>query len=501
MSQKQIFICPHCNKIFKNPILLPCYDTICEHHLREKMVLKQKSIECKTCKQTFNLDESFKSGPNKHLQTQLDHDIHLSDEEKSLKNALLESCANLDQMIREYHESKASLASESIKAHFDRLRLQLDERRKSLHGKIDEIYFEMIEKTTNCEESVLKNLANNFKAVEVLQLPNQKNLANEINEKFREANLELNLLREQLNKSEHEIVQLKKRLDEIAEISKHFASSNYFEFKLLFNHEHFGSLHLNDLRSNIRSHKQVLDFPPIIIENTETMQGIVENNVEEEEGVILCYQNPIKRKRIDDEENLLASQILTSQQLSSELIRLCEFSPNDRFTLLYRGTRDGFGSRDFHSKCDNHSNTLTICKTSQKKRRECERSKLKAPEFAYICGGFTTVKWESLNKWKHVSDPNAFVFSLTNKDNKPCKLSVNPKKHQYAVCCYSGSGPKFGDDIFIADDSNLTMSSSKLGEHYKLPEDVRPGENEAFSFLAGTEDFYLSEIEVYKKGE
>ena len=49
---------------------MPCYDTICEHHLREKTGLKQKSIECKTCKQTFNLDESFKSGPNKHLQTQ-----------------------------------------------------------------------------------------------------------------------------------------------------------------------------------------------------------------------------------------------------------------------------------------------------------------------------------------------------------------------------------------------------------------------------------------------
>ena len=306
MSQKKcLFVCPHCNKIFKHPILLPCYDTICEHHLREKTGLKQKSIECKTCKQTFNLGESFKSGPNKHLQTQLDHDIHLSDEEKSLKNALLESCANLDQMIREYHESKASLASESIKAHFDRLRLQLDERRKSLHGKIDEIYFEMIEKTTNCEESVLKNLANNFKAVEVLQLPNQKNLANEINEKFRETNVELNLLREQLNKSKHEIAHLKKRLDEIAEISKHFASSNYFEFKLLFNHEQFGLLHLNDL-SNKRSHFQVLDFPPIKIESAESMQGIVENNdEEEEEGVIFCYQNSINKKRIQDEENLL----------------------------------------------------------------------------------------------------------------------------------------------------------------------------------------------------
>ena len=93
-------------------------------------------------------------------------------------------------------------------------------------------------------------------------------------------------------------------------MSKHFASSNYFEFKLLFNHEHFGSLHLKDFRSNKRSHFQVLHFPPIKIENAESMQRIVENNDEEEE-LVPCYQNSIKRKRIDDEENSLQSEILT----------------------------------------------------------------------------------------------------------------------------------------------------------------------------------------------
>jgi hypothetical protein len=29
---------------------------------------------------------------------------------------------------------------------------------------------------------------------------------------------------------------------------------------------------------------------------------------------------------------------------------------------LYRGTRDGFDSDEFHSRCDGHSNTLTILK-------------------------------------------------------------------------------------------------------------------------------------------
>ncbi len=50
--------------------------------------------------------------------------------------------------------------------------------------------------------------------------------------------------------------------------------------------------------------------------------------------------------------------MLINSNLSLELIRLCEFSPNDNWSLLYRATRDGFGSNDFHSNCDDHSNTL-----------------------------------------------------------------------------------------------------------------------------------------------
>ena len=56
------------------------------------------------------------------------------------------------------------------------------------------------------------------------------------------------------------------------------------------------------------------------------------------------------------------SQILKGEQQCLELLKLCEFSPNEKWSLLYRGTRDGFDSNDFHSKCDGHSNTLTILK-------------------------------------------------------------------------------------------------------------------------------------------
>ncbi len=81
----------------------------------------------------------------------------------------------------------------------------------------------------------------------------------------------------------------------------------------------------------------------------------------------------------------LKCELLKGERQISELINLCEFSPNDKWSLLYRGTRDGFRSLDFHSKCDGHSQALTI---------------LKAKQSSYIFGGFTTVSWESQARGK-----------------------------------------------------------------------------------------------------
>jgi hypothetical protein len=132
------------------------------------------------------------------------------------------------------------------------------------------------------------------------------------------------------------------------------------------------------------------------------------------------------------------SHILTGNQ-PSELVNLCEFSSNDKWTLLYRGTRDGFGASNFHSKCDGRNNTLTL---------------LKAHGSSFIFGGFGSVSWES--KMRSKSDPNAFLFSLTNKDNQPSKMrQLNTTNSIY---CASGYGPTFGGghDIYICDNANIT---------------------------------------------
>jgi len=185
--------------------------------------------------------------------------------------------------------------------------------------------------------------------------------------------------------------------------------------------------------------------------------------------------------------NSLKGQILTNEQEYFELINLCEFSPSDKWSLLYRGTRDGFGAKDFHSKCDGHSNTLTI---------------LKAKGSSNIFGGFASVHWESSTKSKWKSDANAFLFSLTNKDNKPLKMKIDPNEHDEAIYCDSSYGPTFGGgcDIDIADNANTTNSCSFLGVSYKHPQ-YEEETSEVESFLAGSQEFQLDEIEVYQREE
>ncbi len=69
MSSKEFATCSYCSKIYKDPIILPCDDSICAHHLREPKCLNEKSIKCMECHLKFELAEGFNQfKPNKHLR-------------------------------------------------------------------------------------------------------------------------------------------------------------------------------------------------------------------------------------------------------------------------------------------------------------------------------------------------------------------------------------------------------------------------------------------------
>jgi hypothetical protein len=80
-------------------------------------------------------------------------------------------------------------------------------------------------------------------------------------------------------------------------------------------------------------------------------------------------------------------------------------------------------------------------------------------------------------------------------------MKIKPEHQKYGIRCNSGYGPIFGSsDIQIASYSNTNTSScSYLGYSFKHPQYFAFETNEAKSFLAGSYQFRLSEIEVYQK--
>jgi hypothetical protein len=434
LKLKSQLTCSYCSKIFKDPIDLPCDESICREHLSEKEVVKEHRIICKDCQQEFKVnDDEFRS--NKTLKKLIASQSYLSEEEKSLKQDLEVSIGKFFKFYEELIENRNKIVNDVFN-HFEEMRFQVDEQREELKKKIDDISLTMIDKIKKHEEIYLKNLKekfgeNSFSFDETRSLENEMN---EMEETFRNPNLLIETILEMQQKQEESLNDIQFKINQINQVKDNLEAKNKFKANLfLLNQEggsFFGSLKLNE--------------------------------------------HPYK--------NSLKSKILKDEQQCSELLKLCKFSSNDKWSLLYRGTRDGFGSSDFHSKCDGHANTLTI---------------LKAKESKFIFGGFTTTDWDSSSRWK--SDPYAFIFSLTNRANKSIKMKIKLNEHHRAIDCDARDGPTFGCDIFIADNANTTNEShSNLGFTYKHPQ-YTLGTIEAQSFLAGSFHFQLDEIEVYQK--
>jgi hypothetical protein len=432
---KSNWICSYCSKIFKDPIILPCADSICREHLSEKEVVKQNKIKCNECKQEVQVkDKKLKS--NKTLTRLIDSKSYLNVEEISLKQKLEQTIRKFVQFYDEFIQTNTKLESD-VFDHFQEMRFKVDEHRERLKGIIDDIALKMIEKIEKNEEIYLKNLKEKLQK-NLSSFNGTKSLENELNEMeemFRNPNLLIQSIKQMQRKHEESLNEIKSKLNE-----------------------------MNQLKADLKTMNRFQPNSSSLNQEESSLFGLIKLD-----GFWLNMK--------------FSSQSLELQQ-SLELIKLCEFPPNVKWSLLYRGTRDGFGAKDFHSKCDGHSNTLTI---------------LKVKESPFVFGGFTAVEWDSSGEYK--SDPNAFIFSLTNKDNKPLKINIDSHRHQYGILCNPEFGPIFGNgcDICIANDANKTLVSySNLGYSYKNPQYAH-GTTAAKTFLAGSYNFQLDEIGVYQK--
>ena len=180
--------------------------------------------------------------------------------------------------------------------------------------------------------------------------------------------------------------------------------------------------------------------------------------------------------------NLIAdSIILKESKREKELLKIIQdWIKIKKMQLIYRGTRDGESSNDFHNKCDNQGETIVLCKNEKDN----------------IFGGYSSYPWGKDEKYH--SAPDSFLFTLTNI------YSINPtkfpsKNDQYDVYHNSNHGPVFGsgNDLFIY---NNFLKCGGLTYFPTTYEDILGKGKSIFTGKDNNNDidFKIKEVEIFK---
>ena len=102
--QESSIVCGFCTKLFDVPIYLPCKHTICKIHLKQESLIKKNKIECPICKTQHNVSNKSKFKANLYVRAMLETELHLSNDEKKVKNNLN---AVLNKIQKLYDETKS----------------------------------------------------------------------------------------------------------------------------------------------------------------------------------------------------------------------------------------------------------------------------------------------------------------------------------------------------------------------------------------------------------
>jgi len=143
-----------------------------------------------------------------------------------------------------------------------------------------------------------------------------------------------------------------------------------------------------------------------------------------------------------------------------------------KFTLLYRGSRDGYSNQALANKLGNIKPTLVLVEAKTNKR----------------FGGFTDQDWIMNETWKASSQ--SFIFSISDREKYPIKLS----NKQHAIHASQNYLMIFGagQDLSLQVNGNTnTNSSSYFGTTYDNK--GKPSDS-----LAGSLNFQIKELEVYQ---
>ncbi|CAF1023986.1 unnamed protein product [Didymodactylos carnosus] len=137
------------------------------------------------------------------------------------------------------------------------------------------------------------------------------------------------------------------------------------------------------------------------------------------------------KKNVSQNQLFTGGTLLADKQHQS---KLNEFygTQHQQWELIYKATRDGFKTNNFHSKCDGKGPTMVL---------------IQSKNGGHLFGGYTAAPWTSDQSFQ--TDPTAFLFTLTNPNHLPItKFNIKQEQSKYAVGHHPQCGPIFGPDPY-----------------------------------------------------
>ena len=132
MSLKSEMICNICKFFLKNPVSLPCQCLVCDEHVHDN----SGHITCVTCSKVFDVpSDGFPL--NKIAESILDKELHLSDEEKSLKKTFRELIGQIVRLQEEFTLKQSEMERTSFD-HFAEIRRKIDLQRETLKVQMND---------------------------------------------------------------------------------------------------------------------------------------------------------------------------------------------------------------------------------------------------------------------------------------------------------------------------------------------------------------------------
>ena len=210
-----------------------------------------------------------------------------------------------------------------------------------------------------------------------------------------------------------------------------------------------------------------------IIKSLSKNKNINETDNKEEEI------NELNNEETVIDENIMNTDIIQTQEeidfIENRLKQIYFFQNKDiKYQLLYKGTRNGDKSLNFHTKVDGIRNTLTIVKSKKGIR----------------FGGFTSELWNQIGGYGKC-DPYAFCFSLN------LKKIYNSQKNQLAIFCSDGYGPYFKGTNTIFGIYNNFFSQGGWCDYTTFSYSFGQFEKN-FEITNGEQKFEVDDVEVFK---